>query len=256
MAEIIILGTANAVPDAHHENTHMVVLEGSRVVLVDCAGSTFIRLQQAGVPPESITDIVLTHFHPDHVSGAPLFLMDLWLQGRKHAVTIHGLGYTLERFEKMMALYDWQAWPGFYPVNLREVTSEERAVVIGEADFRVLASPVKHLLPTLGLRFEFPRLEKSVVYSCDTEPCPQVARLAVGTDLLIHEATGATVGHSSAAQAGAIAREAEAKRLFLIHYASLANGGQPEALVKEAGKEFQGEVRLTQDFQRLDIAAL
>lgn len=256
MAHIIILGTANALPDAQHENSHMVVVQGERAVLVDCAGSTFLRLQQAGVELDSLSDIILTHFHPDHAAGMPLLLMDLWLLGRKRAITIHGLAHTLERFEKMMGLYDWQAWPGFYPVNLRKAPNEEGAALIEEDDFRVLSSPVKHLLPTIGLRFEFIESKKSVAYSCDTEPCEAVARLAAGVNALIHEAAGATVGHSSAAQAAQIARQAETRRLFFIHYPTATHGGSSEKMLEEARREFQGEVSLLQDFQRLEIAEL
>ncbi|MRR32441.1 MBL fold metallo-hydrolase, partial [bacterium] len=87
MGTIVILGSANAVPDENHGNTHLAILEGTRAILVDCTGSPIVELQHNGVAPEALTDLILTHFHPDHVSGVPLLLMDLWLLGRKQAIT-------------------------------------------------------------------------------------------------------------------------------------------------------------------------
>ena len=78
-----------------------------------------VRLQLAGVDPNKITDIILTHFHPDHVSGFAPLLMSLWLIGRKQPLNVYGLEATIDRAEKMMALYNWQQWPDFYPVQLR-----------------------------------------------------------------------------------------------------------------------------------------
>ena len=47
----------------------------------------------------------------------------------------------------------------------------------------------------------------SLAYSCDTEPCTAVVDIARDVDILLHEATGAVTGHSSAAQAGEAARQ-------------------------------------------------
>ncbi|MBI3587795.1 ribonuclease Z [Candidatus Micrarchaeota archaeon] len=66
---------------------------------------------------------------------------------------------------------------------------------------------------------------KTIVYSGDTLPCKAVEKHAKECDLLIHEATfmeaeGAVARekrHSTAGQAAAIARKADAKRLLLLH---------------------------------------
>jgi ribonuclease Z len=63
-------------------------------------------------------------------------------------------------------------------------------------------------------------------------------------DLLIHEATGGDHGHSSAADAGEIAREAGAVKLALIHYP--VRGVDPEAW-RLAASEFPGPVTLARD---------
>jgi len=111
---------------------------------------------------------------------------------------------------------------------------------------------VRHLIPTIGLRVDFAESKRAFAYSCDTEPCVEVVRLAEGADVLIHEASGATVGHSSAEQAGQIAARAEVCKLYLIHYPTgeYSDGN----LIAEARKRFRGEVDLATDFMSLDFS--
>jgi ribonuclease Z len=228
-----------------------VVVGQERVVLVDCVSNPILRLEKAGLDFNSLTDLIVTHFHPDHVSGVPLLLMDMWLMGRRKPLNVYGLHHTLDRVESLMGFYGWSEWPDFFSVAFHRLPLHEMTPVLDCPDFRVFSSPVRHLLPTVGLRFEFNHVNKIMAYSCDTEPCAQVIRLAEGADILIHEAAGATRGHSSAEQAGEIASRAEAGALFLIHYPTgeYANGD----LVEEAGRRYQGTVRLAEDFMTLDF---
>jgi len=251
MSKVIILGSSNAIPTTDHENTHMVIVGQERMVMVDCVSNPILRLEKAGLNFNDLTDLIVTHFHPDHVSGLPLLLMDMWLMGRRKPINIYGLHYTLDRVENLMGAYGWAEWPDFFPVAFHRLPTQEMTTVIDSSDFRIFSSPVHHLLPTIGLRFEFNHTRKTMAYSCDTEPCAQVIRLAAGVDILIHESAGASRGHSSAAQAGEIANQAEVGKLYLIHYPTgkYANGD----LVAEAHQRYQGEVALAEDFMVLDF---
>ena len=251
MAKLIVLGSSNAIPSREHENTHMAIVCRSRTVLVDCVSNPVVRLEQAGIDPASLTDIILTHFHPDHVSGVPLLLMDLWLMGRHTPLNVYGLHFTIDRVEAMMGLYSWSEWPNFFTVNFCRVPADEMALVLDVDDMRVYSSPVKHFLPNIGLRIELKAEKKSLVYSCDTEPCKEVERLAAGADILLHEASGPFAGHSSAAQAGEIARQAEVGALYLIHYPTgrYASGD----LVSEARTRFSGDVHLATDLMEIEL---
>jgi ribonuclease Z len=251
MVKLIILGTSNAIPNEKHENTHMALKARESMLLIDCVNNPLMRLHQAGLDFNELTDMILTHFHPDHVSGVPVLLMNMWLLGRRRPLNIYGLHHTLDRIEDLMGFYDWDHWPNFFPVSFCRMPQEDMTLVMENKEYRVYASPVCHLLPTIGLRIEFLETGKVLAYSCDTEPCPQVVKLAAGADVLIHEATGATPGHTSAAQAGSIAREAGARKLYLIHYPT--GDFDPKPLVTEAHSSFDGEVSLAEDFMELDF---
>lgn len=247
MAKLIILGSSSAVPDEKHENTYMALVGHERTVLIDCASTATVRLPSAGLEFDHLTDLVLTHFHPDHVSGVPSLLMSMWLLGRKLPLNIYGLAYTLDRMEKLMEFYDWATWPHFFPVAFIRLPETEMAPVMACDEFRIFASPVRHLIPNIGLRMECIETGKSLAYSCDTEPCQEVVRLAAGADLLIHECSGATLGHTSAEQAAEIATQAEVNSLYLIHYPN----GDTSRLVQDARRKFAGPVTLAEDFMTI-----
>lgn len=250
MTRLLVLGTAHAIPSPDHENTHFALLGESGTVLIDCVGSPNIRLELAGIPLDSVTDLVATHFHPDHVGGIPLLLMTMWLSGRQKPLRIFGLHHCLERLEDMMGFYHWENWPNFFPVAFHRLPEREHVLVLERDDYRLFSYPVRHLIPTIGLRIESQTGEAWVGYSCDTEPCPAVSRLAGGVQILFHESTGLGPGHSSAAQAGAAARLAEAGRLLLIHYPT--HGVSLPQLVEEARAAYGGPVELARDF--LEVA--
>jgi ribonuclease Z len=251
MPKVIILGSSNAVPTRDSENTHMVIVGDERTLLIDSVSNPIQRLEQAGVDFNTLTDVIVTHFHPDHVSGIPLLLMDMWLMGRQRPLNIYGLHHTLDRVETMMGLYNWSDWPDFFPVVFYRIPTKEMSPVLDCPDFTVHASPVRHMIPNIGLRIQFKSSNRSMSYSCDTEPCDEVVRLSEGVDILIHEATGESIGHSSAKQAGEVARKAEVGKLYLIHYSTGRYAtGDP---VAEARSAFPGEIVLAKDFMVLDM---
>lgn len=251
MAKLVILGASNALSSETSENTHMILVGEERIVLVDCVVNPIHSLSKLAVDFNDVTDLVLTHFHPDHVSGGPLFLMDMWLRGRKKPINIYGLHYTLDRFERLMEFYSWAEWPEFFPVAFHRLPASEMVQMLDCDEFSIKTSPVHHMIPTLGLRFDFKGSGKSLAYSCDTEPCEAVANLADGVDVLIHEASGVSRGHSSAAQAGEIASKAEVGELYLIHYPTGEHAN--DDLISQAQQTYAGKVDLARDFMEIEF---
>lgn len=245
MARLIVLGSSAAVSDEQHDNTHMLLEGEHSVVLIDCGSNPVVKLKRFGIHYEQLTDMILTHFHPDHVYGVPILLMDMWLLGRYNPLRVHGLHHCLERTEDMMLAFSWNQWPNFFPVAFHRFQERPGVLVLDNPDFRIRAYPVKHYIPTVGLRIEVKSSGKVIGYSCDTEPVPNVLEIGRDTDLFIHEATGAAPGHSSAAQAGEMAAEARAKKLVLVHYEVW--NADPTTLVPEARTTFDGPVELAID---------
>jgi ribonuclease Z len=196
-----------------------------------------------------LTDLILTHFHPDHVSGVPSLIMNCWLQGRQAPLHVYGLAYTIERVQKLMEMYEMDTWPHFFPLHYHPLPESERTLVMECPEWRILASPVQHIIPTIGLRIEAAG-GRSASYSCDTHPSPAVVNLARGADVLIHEAAGASAIHSTPEQAGAIAAEAGVQELYLIHYPPSVD---EHDWIQQAQSAFSGKVTLAKDFMEINL---
>lgn len=69
------------------------------------------------------------------------------------------------------------------------------------------------------------RKGRKIVISGDTKPCDQMITFSEDADVLVHEATfdsrlrdiAKEYGHTTAAQAAEIAKEARVEKLFLVH---------------------------------------
>jgi ribonuclease Z len=250
MPKLVILGSSTNIPDQHHENTHMVLVGDDHMVLIDGPGNPFVRLRDAGLDEKRLTDIVMTHFHPDHVSGIPLLLMAVGLSGRAEPLNVHANQHCLGYMQKLLGFYEWETWHSF-PVTFHTIP-EKPSYLLMEADgCKIFTSPVKHFIPTVGLRFEFLKSGKVLTYSCDTAPTPNLVTLAKDADVLIHEAAGASPGHSSARQAGEIAAEANAKSLFLIHYPT--GDFDYQTLIAEAAQAYDGPITMAEDFMEFNF---
>ena len=103
-----------------------------------------------------------------------------------------------------------------------------------------------------------PRPGRKIVYSGDTRPCANVARLAENADLLIHDATlddeladkAYEDGHSTPSQAAEIAKKANVERLVLTHIS--ARYKSAEKLLEQAKKIFSN-VLVAEDFMKIEV---
>jgi ribonuclease Z len=222
----------------------VLIGEEDSPILVDAGSNPLGKLKDLGIGDEALEDLILTHFHPDHVSGLPNMMMHMWQLGikrghlREAPLRIYGLHHCINRTEDIMTAFGWEDWPGFFPV-------------LENHDFKITAWPVKHFVPTIGLRIENKHNGNVLAYSCDTEPTDSLYELAQDADILLHEAAGAPPGHSTARQAGEMATQVGAKALYLIHYQVWNT--DPEPLIAEAQAVYDGPVVLCEDDDRFEF---
>lgn len=248
-ASVIILGTAAALADAERANTYLAVVRRGRYWLVDCADSPIGRLQRVGLDPLAVRGVIITHFHPDHVFGLPIYLMGLYLLGffhkcvRREPLPIYAPPEALQLVRAMIGLFQMQDWTEMFSLEYHPIEARSGWAVAEDEDFIIVAAPTHHSVSSVALRFVARNTGRSLVYSSDTAPCPEVEALAWGTDLLIHEAAGAGFGHASAVEAGMVATRANAARLLLVHYFAEAK----PRLLAEAQQTFSGPIQIAEE---------
>ncbi|RMH53679.1 MAG: MBL fold metallo-hydrolase [Bacteroidetes bacterium] len=235
MPQLHLLGTGASISDPHRTTTMLAVTDGPSTVVIDCGGDVVQRLLAAGIALDTIEALIITHEHPDHVGGFPLFMEKIWLAPRRRPIPIYGIHAALDQARRTFATFDTSTWEGLPERIWHEVPHTPGALVLEDAHWRITAAPVVHPVPNIGLRIESKTSGGVVAYSCDTEPTPSVVELGREADLLVHEANGYLPGvHSSPEQAARVAREAQARRLLLVHLPP----GLTEADLAEARAHF------------------
>ncbi len=213
------LGSSGAVPSAERDTTALVVRAGGTLCLVDIGGSPVQKLRRLGVDPVELTAVVVTHTHPDHVYGLPALVQGLLILRRREPLPVYCRVEHVALIRQLLGMFNLVE-PGRLEVPVVGVEPREGIPVLATADLAVTASPNVHgPMPNLAVRVDAGG--RSVVYSSDTRPCAAVAALARDATVLVHEATFArpdpTQWHSTAREAGEVARQAAVRRLVLAH---------------------------------------
>ena len=121
-------------------------------------------------------------------------------------------------------------------------------------DTRLTFRQTRHYIDTYSIRVEHG--SASVVYSGDTAPCDSLVDHAANCSLFLCEATlglgreDGLRGHSTAEEAGEMARRAGAHRLVLTHYGTTY---APDELEEAAQSSFGGRVSVADDGVELSI---
>jgi ribonuclease BN (tRNA processing enzyme) len=249
--ELIILGSGTGVPSLKRGSPAFLIKAENQSILLDGGSGTLVRMLQAGVTYKDVDAILYTHIHPDHVAElVPLIFACKYPEEprEKDLIIIGGVGFR-DYFEGLRSTYGSRIKPDTFRLHIREVAADE--VAIGR--LLVTTLPLKHAPESVGYRLAAPQGE-TLVYSGDTDYCPNIVELARGTDLLLLECSfpeGMKVkGHLTPALAGRIAQEAECKRLCLTHLYPPCDCSDIRG---DCQKVFPGEVLLAEDMMRIAI---
>lgn len=254
-ARIVLLGVGTGLPDVDRDYTHLVWAGPGGPLLVDAGGATYQKLLRAGIDPTTLTGIVLTHSHCDHINGLPALLFSLYLAGKRdlaNPLPIWGLEPTLTTARRLVENAELETIAA--PVEWRAITAGDK-IPLGTGEWTLRTAPTVHSRPCIALRWEESVTGRAFVYSADTAPCPEVEELARGAEVLIHEATtpGAFDSHTSPYQAGEVAARAGVKRLILVHYSPRWTMPEKEALEAVGAGGFTGISEIGRELQSVDL---
>ena len=235
MTSVTVLGSGGWIPTTRRATCCALMRDGDHAVVID-AGTGIGRLVEEPALLDGVRrlDLLLTHFHLDHVVGLA------YLPALPVSVTVYGPGAWLygETTERILGRLVGHP---FFPVALADLVDGIEEIPEGGLELGGLAVRARvqrlHSDPTLALR-----LGEVLTYCTDTSYDEQNGDFAAGSQLLLHEAwytedaPREETTHSSALEAARVAAEAGVEGVVLIH---IRPGADEPRLLEEALSSFK-----------------
>lgn len=252
------LGTGNALPSADRANTALVLVAapGARATLIDCGGDPYRSMVRMGLHAESVSDLIITHAHIDHIGGLPSLIESFRIAGRTSPLHIHAIAQPFQVAQQLLETYAFELtlhrWP--FRVELHELQPGQ-SVTVG--DFTMLPIATEHSIPSIGMRMVATAAPNgpTFAYTCDTRVAPMLPDIARDATLFVAEATylrghedvAQLVGHLTAQQAAQVATEGHARALGLVHLST--PNAQAKMVQREARTAFRGDTIVPRDLE-------
>lgn len=211
--KIIFLGT-NGWYDTDTGNTTCSILESNDNYIILDAGNGLYKADKYIIKENKPIYMFLSHFHLDHICGLHILNKFRFKKGLK-IFGPRGTKDILNTFINQPFTMPLNKLP--YNVEVHELPKEQ-----GLLPFSVDTKPLLHSSLTLGYRFDLDG--KIVTYCPDTGYCEEAIELSKNADLLIAECAykrgqkSHKWPHLNPETAARIAKEANAKKLALVHF--------------------------------------
>lgn len=218
MMRVRFLGSGDAFGDGGRFQACILLEAGGARALLDCGATSVVAMKRAGVDPNTIDIVLLTHFHGDHAGGIPYLILDGQFRKRERPLVIAGPPDVQGRVSGIFeaALPTSSATRQRFTISYLELGAD----AIGIGPFTVSALPVAHLHATVPHGLRVSAADRTVAYTGDTDWCDALPVLADGADLFIAECYSvdkAIPQHLSHASLVAHAGELHAGRIVLTH---------------------------------------
>ena len=90
MLDVCLLGTGGMMPLPGRWLTALALRYNGSQLLIDCGEGTQVAMKKAVISSKPVDIICFTHYHADHISGLPGFLLSMGNAERKEPLTIIG----------------------------------------------------------------------------------------------------------------------------------------------------------------------
>lgn len=259
---VILLGTGTPNLKDDQWGPSTLVHAGGNYFLFDCGRGTLLRIKQAGVEPEEVSKVFLTHLHSDHVVGLPDLWLTGWEMGRRESLRLWGPDGTASMVSHLELTFSAnvkgrQEPPQSLPSHLAGIVASEieEGVIYSEKGVKVTCFLVDHgsFKPAFGFRVDYDGC--SVVLSGDTRFSENLVKYSQGVEVLIHDAWVVAKDSGSVALQLVASPEEVAKvfnrvkpRLGVIsHYNTV------EGLAQRIRVGYEGEFMVGRDLVRVEI---
>ena len=152
MSSLTLLGTGTCQIERERRASSVLLTLDETAILFDCGHGIVQRLLEAGVQHHQLEHVVLSHFHPDHVSDLiPLLQAGAWSQTNPRSTDIHIYGPKGVRrlINGLLDLFGASSLQqSTYQIVIHELEQEQFEIGFHHFDFVSLPPAGNH-----GLRF-------------------------------------------------------------------------------------------------------
>jgi ribonuclease BN (tRNA processing enzyme) len=277
---ITLLGTGTPMLELKRQASALLIETGDVKLLFDAGRGVTTQLVRAGIYPQQVDCIFVTHHHHDHIGNLGELLLSAWHNGRARTLNLYGPPGIAEivaaLFDQVYARdIDFELFIEQGRVDIRELVQVNQVspgLVYAGDKLTVRAEYVDHgnslglsreRWPCLGYRAEAEG--KVIAISGDAMACDDLDSLARGADVLIQccylaedEINNpefeplARYVIASSRQAGQIAARNQVKKLVLTHIRPKSEA-MLRSMMQDVRREYDGKVYLGQDLMTIDV---
>lgn len=277
---LILLGTGGGPrPRKTNSASAQVVVVNDAAYVVDCGDGVVRQLVLAGISLPQLRHIFLTHQHSDHNADYGNLMLLAWTSGLRTRIDAWGPPPLRQMTADFLAMnaYDIririqdEGRVALEPlIYVHELT--DGGLVLEDENVRVRAALVDHPPVAPAFAYRFDARDRSIVISGDTRPSENLIKLANGADVLVHEAffpaavdrlvagvaNAATLKqsilshHTSAEDAGRVAKQAGVNTLVLSHFVPAEDPQITDRMwIEAASTHFDGKIVVGKDLLEL-----
>lgn len=249
----MVVGCGTVVPEGDRaQSCYWVEVQDSRV-LFDCGPGALQALARLDLEWGATTDLVITHFHTDHVGEIPGLMFALThglATGRRVPLQVWGPAGTVEWFRRVTEAFGaFMLDPGF-PVEVREIAPDDEVRLVHGGTLRAHKTP--HTDESLAYRLGDG--EGAVGYTGDTGPSRTLGGFMRGVSALVTECSlpdeQVSENHMSPSRVATLAAAADPGTLILTHmYPYLRGMGDVAGDVRADG--FEGRIEVAWEGLRI-----
>ena len=154
MLDVCLLGTGGMMPLPHRHLTSLMLRLGGSDLLIDCGEGTQIAMKKAAWSPHSIDTMLFTHYHADHISGLPGFLLGMGNADRTEPLLMagpRGLAHVVNSLRVIAPELPFE-------IRFKEFSEPDEHFI--SQGYHIHAYRVNHNVTCYGYAVEIPRAGK------------------------------------------------------------------------------------------------
>lgn len=181
--QFTFLGTSGMVPTKKRNVSGYFLKYGNHGLLIDCGEGTQRQMNLTGIKRTSITKILITHWHGDHMSGLCGLLHTINNETYDKTIELYGPPGTSRRMKALMEAIDLKErdW-----LKITELKPKKVECFFENEDFQLFCAPLKHSTPCIAYSFhekERLNLSKSKLEKFGIKSGPHMKQLKAGKDI-------------------------------------------------------------------------